>query len=60
MLILQHGIFTKVAMRKNLLMTWRTRLITSFIGMDVRPGSDLVKGLAGLEAAAEKQPRRFY
>ena len=47
-------------MRKNLLMTWRTRLITSFVGMDVRPGSDLVKGLAGLEAAAEKQPRRFY
>jgi hypothetical protein len=47
-------------MRKNLLMTWRTRLITSLIGMDVLLGSDLEKGLAGLKAAAEKQACRFY
>jgi hypothetical protein len=38
----------------------RTRLITSFIGMDVLLGSDLEKGLAGLKAAAKKQGRQFY
>jgi len=47
-------------MRKNLLMTPRTRLVTSFIGMDGRLGSDLEKRLAGRKAAAEKQVRRFY
>jgi len=55
-----QGDFTRVTWRLHGPLTLRTRLITSFIGMDVLLGSDLEKGLAGLKAAAEKQVSRFH
>jgi hypothetical protein len=45
---------TRVTWRIRGPLTLRTRLITSFIGMDILLGSELEKGLAQLKAAAEK------
>jgi len=45
---------TRVTWRLHGPLTFRTRLATAFIGMDVLLGSDLEKGLAGLKSAAEK------
>lgn len=45
---------TRVTWRVHGPLTVRTRLTTSFIGMDVLLGSELETGLAGLKAAAEK------
>jgi len=55
-----QGAITRVTWRLHGPLTLRTRLITSFIGMDVLLGSDLEKGLAGLKTAAEKEVRRIY
>ena len=48
------GAVTRVTWRMQGPLTLRTRLITSFIGMDILLGSELEKGLANLKAAAEK------
>jgi hypothetical protein len=45
---------TRVTWRLHGPLTFRTRLITSFIGMDLLLGSDLEKGLASLKTAAEQ------
>jgi len=49
-----NGGATRVTWRLHGPLTVRTRLITSFIGMDLLLGSDMDKSLAGLKAAAEK------
>ena len=48
------GAATRVTWRLQGPLTLRTRLITSFIGMDVLLGSELERGLASLKTAAEK------
>lgn len=45
---------THVTWRLHGPLTFRARLITAFIGIDMLLGSELEKGLAGLRAAAEK------
>lgn len=48
------GIITRVTWRIHGPLTVRTRLTSSFIGMDMLLGSELETGLNGLKAAAEK------
>ena len=52
--LISQGTMTRVTWRVQGPLTMRTRLITSFIGMDTLLGSELEKGLAGVKAAAEK------
>lgn len=52
--LVQQGPVTRVTWRMRGPLTFRTRLIISFIGMELLLGSDLEKGLANLKAAAEK------
>lgn len=49
-----QGALTRVTWRMQGPLSFRSRLISSFIGMDLLLGSDLDKGLAGIKAAAEK------
>ncbi|MDQ2822250.1 MAG: hypothetical protein M3Y65_17975 [Pseudomonadota bacterium] len=49
-----QGATTRVTWRMYGRLSLRTRLITSFIGMDILLGSELEKGLANVKAAAEK------
>jgi hypothetical protein len=49
-----QGTGTRVTWRVQGPLSLRTRLITSFIGIDLLLGSELEKGLAGLKTAAEK------
>jgi hypothetical protein len=49
-----RGASTRVTWRLYGPLSLRTRLITSFIGMDILLGSELEKGLANVKAAAEK------
>lgn len=49
-----RGASTRVTWRMYGPLSLRTRLITSFIGMDILLGSELEKGLANVKAAAEK------
>jgi hypothetical protein len=51
--MLAVGPVTRVTWRVHGPLTIRTRLITSFIGMDVLLGAELEKGLAGVKAVAE-------
>jgi hypothetical protein len=49
-----QGPGTRVTWRVQGPLSLRTRLITSFIGVDLLLGSELEKGLAALKTAAEK------